>query len=312
MASVGFKRYKTFYGQPGDQGPAPKRSRMGDYVSHTNRSRYRRRYTRSFTNRRGYNRFRRWHPQYKNLSTFTGQNRRMPTGRDKYITLKNVANLSHKFVTSSDSSSHFTPYKVETDNSAELWFPNVNEVSPVDAAKFDFAAGKKLIKVHVYMKDVNMQYFVDDGKKPNEFTYSGQGVSNDTSLYMYSNQNLHDSLASVQWDFLKANGKRIKAPNGSRDFASLMKFKTYALRYMQATISSLRTGDVNDVMIACDVPQRSGNPNNRVNTDFHIAPANIFPKPDVVDSTDKPKVYCTFHATLVTTTTWKLMGNQPR
>ncbi len=100
-------------------------------------------------------------------------------------------------------------------------------------------------------------------------------------------------------------------PNGSLDYGSIFHTKTGARSFCGEGTDELKTATLNSILKECDVPTRSGNSDNPINKDWHYCPANIFPRGDVVDSTDKPTVHCTFHGTLVTTSTWKLIGRNP-
>lgn len=261
--------------------------------SRTSRSRYGPKRRFSMPSRRRYVRRRRYtRPNQLRVRRFRGRR----TYGNRSLTLRSVRHIRHSFT--QDTAGDLVPELVEND-APGVWVPSVDEIDELQQAKFDNCASKRIVSVHVYLK--NIKYSEDRTGDPDS------SVPLDTRLFTYANVNALTMNTSPNNHYMMSNGVPAILTRLQRKYHSIVRAPCYAREMTKDTLATLNTLSWKNSNNIYNLFNRTGAEDAlspRVNIDYQIVPENLTCATSGVTGCLKYE--------LVVATKWRLYGSKNR
>lgn len=242
----------------------------------------RRRFRRSYRRRRPFFRIRR------------GKGRR--GYGNQYLTIRNNYHLRKQF--DQDVQGDFKPLVIEMDE-PYLWFPPEDQIDRRVQYTFDNAISKKLVSVHVYMKNLHYQE-VSQSSPP----YIS---SNDNKIYTFADPGSADlNQVVIDNHYMATNGVPAKLTRMSKKYHSILKCYTGAQKVTTETCAILGQRKWKDISQEYEFFNRTGftDPGStRLNIDWCIVPEVV--------SCEMGGITGCLKGEIVVATKWRLYSSLP-
>jgi len=212
------------------------------------------------------------------------------------MVLRNITHLHQTFIRSGNNIDYET-HKVELDNPGD-WIPPQGELTALQRCRFDNCDSKKLVSIHVYMKDLYLTPFVG-ALTPS----SGAVTQADTRFHTWHDQYRESSLANLNSHFLQSQGIPGTTRRGIKRYHKVFRTSVYSRAATTDTLNELNTTSWANITRELDLFNKTGGgaTNTRLNIDFHWAPEAQM-APPTLDSG------CLAKFGIVVATKWRLFG----
>lgn len=187
--------------------------------------------------------------------------RRTFANRD--LLLKSFSNYSLEF-TQNDDTGTFDPLPI-IENEKYEWFPDAAETNPVTEAVFNEAASKRLVSVHMYLKD--LRYTEVAKQFPDDVDVTGPQGSR---IYTYHNKG--DWKILVPNEYIMKNGRSRKLIRNTQPYHSICKFYTYCRGGLHVPYQNVKNLSWRKALTLMNAYQQTNEVSEPVNLDWYMCP----------------------------------------
>jgi len=117
------------------------------------------------------------------------------------------------------------------------WIPELSELDQMTIDRFNTAGSKRLLSIHVYLKNINMISTLQQID-----TQNPEILNRDLMAYTYANK-YNDKTEGTLYDskYVRQNGMPIKFTRGQKAYHSVIKSPCYARNCTKETLTTLGT-----------------------------------------------------------------------
>jgi len=255
-------------------------------------------YKRRRTNhRKGYGKRTKYYRRKKPINRFLlRRNQGRKTYGNRTIILR--SNTHHTGAFTNDENLDFIPKGYDL-NAPGKWFPQTDEIDELQKAKFNNSGAKRLVSIHVYMK--NIVY--------TEFTQAEGSIvtaPDDNNFFTYYDMYNQDVIP-VDNHWMISNGKRATLTRGRKKFHTVFKLLLNARSNVTSNAGTLATSQLSTILGEMNVYNKTSDGNSPISTTFYYVPQSAL---GILGTSFNPQGYIRYE--LVVATKWRLYGSETK